>query len=59
MFWIDDVWLTGLVAGQLGVDRYSLNSYYTVYRYILSDYGLLATTIENNPYNYLPNVIMK
>ena len=33
IFWIDDVWLTGYVAGALDIPRYSLNSYFTVYRY--------------------------
>ena len=34
IFWIDDVWLTGYVAGALDIPRYSLNSYFTVYRYL-------------------------
>ena len=32
VFWIDDVWLTGYVAGSLNIPRLSLNSYFTVYR---------------------------
>jgi len=32
-FWIDDVWISGLLAEQLNIPRYSLNSYYTPYRY--------------------------
>ena len=32
MFWIDDVWVTGVLAGRVGVELVSLNMYYTVYR---------------------------
>jgi len=31
LFWIDDVWVTGVLAGRAGVELISLNLYYTVY----------------------------
>ena len=34
MFWIDDVWVTGVLAHKAEVELISLNMYYTVYRYV-------------------------
>jgi hypothetical protein len=31
VFWIDDVWVTGILAQKIGLDLVSLNPYYTVY----------------------------
>ena len=32
MFWIDDVWITGMLASKVGVELISLNMFYTVYK---------------------------
>ena len=34
MFWIDDVWVTGVLARKAEVELVSLNMFYTVYRYV-------------------------
>jgi len=31
MFWIDDVWVTGVLAARAGIKLISLNSFFTVY----------------------------
>ena len=33
MFWIDDVWVTGVLAARAGIKLISLNSFFTVYRF--------------------------
>lgn len=35
LFWIDDVMITGVVADRAGVERISLNSYFTVHKKIM------------------------
>jgi len=31
IFWIDDVWITGILRKKVGIDLVSLNPYFTVY----------------------------